>query len=453
MKVVLRYLGARAAFSSQRARSLTGSNHAWRRFDRAGWFAGCKDHSQRDGVSRARHFCASPEKHSDARPLLVWNDEEQMVKDATRKFALESVAPLVKQMDRDAKMDAGLLGQMFANGYMGTEVSAEYGGSEMTFTQTCLIVEELARVDPAVSVIVDIHNTLNNRILSQWGSEQQKQAVLSRMATQSLSSFCLSEAGAGSDAFALRTTATESKDGGSVFVLNGAKMWISNAAEAEFFIVFASVDLQLGYKGITAFLVERAASGLEIGKKEDKLGIRASSCCEVRFDSVRVPVENIIGQTGHGYKIAIESLNEGRIGIGAQMVGLAQGALDAVIPYSMERKQFGKPIASFQGMQFQIAQALTEVEAARLLVYNAARLKDSGRPFQTEAAYAKLFASQIAQKVASQCIDWAGGVGFTREYSMEKFYRDAKIGQIYEGTSNMQLATIAKNMLPKWTTG
>lgn len=317
----------------------------------------------------------------------------------------------------------------------------------MDFTASIIVIEELAKVDPSISVIVDVQNTLVETAFRKWGSERVQKNYLPRLAQDTVGSFCLSEVSSGSDAFALKTTAR--KDGDD-YILNGVKTWITNAKEAGVFIVMANVDHSLGYKGITAFIVEKGMKGLKIGKKEDKLGIRASSTCEVILEDVRVPAYNIIGNVGQGYKIAIEVLNEGRIGIGAQMLGLAQGVFDQTMPYLHQRQQFGKPIADFQGMQFNYANCGMEIEAARLMVYNAARLKDSGQPFITEAAMAKLYASLVAEKVSSKCIEMVGGVGFTREFPQEKFFRDSKIGQIYEGTSNIQLQTIAKLLSNKY---
>jgi alkylation response protein AidB-like acyl-CoA dehydrogenase len=330
---------------------------------------------------------------------------------------------------------------LFELGVMGIEIPEQYGGSGSSFFNAILAVEALARVDPSVSVLVDVQNTLVINALLRWANEAQKQRYLPKMASEWVGSYALSEASSGSDAFALKLRAEKQ---GDRYVLNGRKLWITNAAESSLFIVFANVDPSLGYKGITAFLVERSFAGFGVGKKEHKLGIRASSTCELMFDNVEVPAENVLGEVGRGYKIAIEALNEGRIGIGAQMLGLAQGAFDGALPYMRERVQFGKPIAEFQGMQFSYARVAMEIEAARLMVYNAARLKDQREPFVKEAAMAKLFASEVAERTASQCVEFYGGVGFTKEYPAEKFYRDAKIGKIYEGTSNMQLVTIAK---------
>lgn len=363
------------------------------------------------------------------------------MQEAVRRFAQERVAPKVAQMDRDAKLCPDILREMFEQGIMGIEIPQEFGGAGMTFTAAVLAVEELAKVDPSVSVVCDVQNTLVNNLFSIYGNAEQKEKYLTGLASNKVGSFCLSESSSGSDAFALKATAK--KDGDS-YVLNGSKMWITNSGEAETFLVMANVDPTKGYKGITCFILERGMEGLSIGKKEDKLGIRASSTCNVDMDNVRVPAANVLGEVGKGYKYAISILNEGRIGIAAQMLGLAQGVVDHAVPYMKERQQFGSPIAEFQGMQFQYAQVATEIEAARLLVYNAARRKEHGLPFIKEAAMAKLYASQIAEKAASKSVEWMGGVGFTKEFPVEKYYRDCKIGAIYEGTTNIQLQTIAK---------
>jgi len=378
------------------------------------------------------------------RPLTVLSEDEQMFRDAVRQFAEEVVSPRVAAMDAAAELDADLIPQLFELGLMGVEIPEEMGGAGASFFTAVLIVEELSRVDPSVGVFVDVQNTLVNNCLLRWGDEDQKARYLPRLASELVGAYALSEAGSGSDAFAL---ATRAYDEGGHWRLEGRKLWITNGGEAGLFIIFANVAPEKGYRGITAFLVERDFAGFSVGKKEDKLGIRASSTTELIMDDCIVPKENVLGEVGEGYKIAIETLNEGRIAIGAQMVGLAQGALDHTLRYVQEREQFGKPIAEFQGVQFQLAQMRTELEAARLLVYNAARLKDAGEPFLQEAAMAKLYASQVAQRIASQCIDLYGGYGFTREYPVEKLYRDSKIGTIYEGTTNMQLQTIAKYML------
>jgi alkylation response protein AidB-like acyl-CoA dehydrogenase len=377
-------------------------------------------------------------------PLTLLNEEESMFRDAVRQFAEDQVKPLVSKMDEEARMDPDLFPQLFELGLMGIEIPEQFGGAESSFFTAALIVEELSRVDASVGVLVDVQNTLVNNALIRWGSEDLKAKYLPQLASEKIGAYALSEAGSGSDAFALACRATES-DGG--YKLNGHKLWITSGAEAEIFIVFATVDPEAGYKGITAFVVEKGMDGFSVGKKEDKLGIRASSTVELVFENTFVPAENVLGEVGRGYKTAIETLNEGRIGIGAQMIGIGQGALDATVRYVQEREQFGRSISSFQGVQFQLARMATELEAARLMVYNAARLKDAGKPFLQEAAMAKLFSSEVAQSITSTCIDLHGGYGFTKEYPVEKFYRDSKIGTIYEGTSNMQLQTIAKNLL------
>jgi butyryl-CoA dehydrogenase len=382
---------------------------------------------------------------ASARPALTdLTEQERMFQEAVRDFAAAEVAPKVMEMDRRAQIDPSLIEGLFEMGLMGVEIPEQYGGTGADFFTSILIVEELSRVDAAVSVLVDVQNTLVLNALLRWATDDQKARFLPGLATDTVGAYALSEAGSGSDAFALACRATP--EGGD-WVLNGHKLWITNGGEAGLFIVFANVDPEAGYKGITAFLVERESDGFSVGKKEDKLGIRASSTTELVFENVRLPAENVLGEVGVGYKIAIETLNEGRIGIGAQMLGLAQGALDHTVRYVQEREQFGRPIGRFQGVQFQLAEMATEIEAARLLVYNAARLKDAGQSFVTQAAMAKLFASEAAQRVASTCIDLHGGYGFTKEYPVEKFYRDAKIGTIYEGTSNMQKQTIAKALL------
>jgi alkylation response protein AidB-like acyl-CoA dehydrogenase len=373
--------------------------------------------------------------------LTDLRDEERLFFDTVLAFAQGRVQPKVREMDESAELDPTLVQGLFELGVMGVEIPEEYGGTGSSFFNAILAVQALARVDPSVAVLVDVQNTLVENALLRWGTPQQKARYCPKLATEWVGSYALSEASSGSDAFALKARAERR---GDRFVLNGRKLWITNAHESSLFIVFANVDPDKGYKGITAFLVERAFSGFSVGKKEDKLGIRASSTCELMLDDCEVPEENVLGEVGRGYKIAIEALNEGRIGIGAQMLGLAEGAFAQALAYMRERVQFGKAIAEFQGMQFQYARVAMEIEAARLLVYNAARLKDAGQPFVKEAAMAKLFASEVAERTASACVEFFGGVGFTRDYPAEKFYRDAKIGKIYEGTSNMQLATIAK---------
>jgi len=371
-------------------------------------------------------------------------DEDKAFQSTVLRFARERIAPHVRSMDEAGVFRQDLLAEMFALGLMGIEIPEQYGGQGGSFFQSVLAVEALATVDPSAAVIVDVQNTIANNILLRWGNEDQKRRYLPRLASDTVASFALSEAGAGSDAFALATRAVAD---GDHFLISGRKLWITNAAEAGIFFLFANAAPDQGYRGITCFIVERETPGFRVGKKEDKLGIRASSTCELILDDCRVPAENIVGEIGKGYKIAIETLNEGRIGIGGQMTGLAQGALDHAIAYAKQRRQFGKPVAEFQGVQFTLAEMATDVEAARLLVYNAARLRDAGQPFVTEAAMAKLFASQIAETVASRAIEVLGGVGFTKDYPVEKLYRDAKIGRIYEGTSNMQKLAIAKQLL------
>jgi len=377
--------------------------------------------------------------------LTQLSEEERLFRDSVLGFARERIGPKVAQMDRDAAIDLGLVPQLFDLGVMGIDVPAEYGGAASSFFNAILAVEALAVVDPSLSVFVDVQNTLVENAICRWGSEQQKGRYLPRLCSEWVAAYALSEAGSGSDAFALQTRAERR---GDRWVLNGRKLWITNAAESSLFIVFANVDPSQGYRGITGFLVERSFGGFSVGKKEDKLGIRASSTCELILEDCEVADDNVLGEVGKGYKIAIETLNEGRIGIGAQMLGLAQGALEHTLIYIRERKQFGKAIADFQSVQFQVARCSMEIEAARLLVYNAARLKDAGQSFLREAAMAKLFASEVAERAASLAVDLHGGVGFTRDFPVEKYYRDAKIGKIYEGTSNLQLQTIAKLLLP-----
>jgi short-chain 2-methylacyl-CoA dehydrogenase len=377
-------------------------------------------------------------------PLTVLSEEEQMFQQSVRDFAIEKIRPLVHQMDHDAVMSQELISAFFELGIMGIEIPDRWGGAGSTFFNAVLVVEELSHVDASCGVLVDVQNTLVNNAILRWGNDDQKSKYLPLLAGEKVGAYALSEAGSGSDAFAL---ATKAQDNGDHFVLNGQKLWITNAAEAEVFIVFANANPDAGYKGITAFLIERDFPGFTVGKKEDKTGIRASSTCELILEDCRVPRENVLGEPGKGYKIAIETLNEGRIGIGAQMLGVARGALEYAIAYTKERRQFGQRVADFQGVQFQIAHAATELEAARLMVYNAARLKDAGKPFLREAAMAKLFSSQVAEKVTSLSVQLFGGNGYTKEYPVEKFWRDSKVGQIYEGTSNMQLATIAKTIL------
>jgi alkylation response protein AidB-like acyl-CoA dehydrogenase len=377
-------------------------------------------------------------------PLTCLSEEETFFYSTVREFAEKEIAPLVRAMDDEQKIDPTLVGRLFELGLMGVEIPEEFGGAEGSFFDSVLAIEAISTVDPAVAVLVDVHNTLVINALRRWATPEQLKLWLPRLANDTPGAYALSEPGSGSDAFALQTRA-EAADGG--YRLNGRKLWISNAREAGLFIVFATLDPAAGYRGITAFLIETHTPGFTVGRKEDKLGIRASSTCELILDNCLVPPEHLLGAPGNGYKIAIETLNEGRIGIGAQMLGLAEGAWRHAVRYAKERRQFGKPIADFQAIQFEIAEMATQIEAARLMVYNAARLKDAGKPFVREAAMAKLFASQVAETVASQCVEIFGGNGFVHDYPAEKYYRDAKIGKIYEGTSNMQLATIAKQVL------
>jgi butyryl-CoA dehydrogenase/short/branched chain acyl-CoA dehydrogenase len=377
-------------------------------------------------------------------PLTQLSEEENLFYATVRQFAEQAIAPKVRAMDDEQHLAPELIERVFELGLMGIEVPEEMGGAGDSFFDAVLAIEAISTVDPAVAVLVDVHNTLVINALLRWGSEDQRLLWLPRLAAGTVGAYALSEAGSGSDAFALQTRA-EAVPGG--YRLNGRKLWISNAREAGLFIVFATLDPEAGYRGITAFLVEKDALGFSVGRKEDKLGIRASSTCELVFDGCEIPAANLLGDRGKGYKIAIETLNEGRIGIGAQMLGLAEGAWGHAARYARERRQFGKAIQEFQAVEFALAAMATEIEAARLMVYNAARLKDAGQPFVRQAAMAKLFASQVAEQVASQCVEVFGANGFVRDYPAEKYYRDAKIGKIYEGTSNMQLATIAKQVL------
>jgi butyryl-CoA dehydrogenase/short/branched chain acyl-CoA dehydrogenase len=381
---------------------------------------------------------------TEIQPLTSLNEEEVMLRDTVRQFAQQEISPRVAAMDEAQKIDPEILRQLFSLGLMAIEAPLELGGAGASFFGAVLAVEEISRVDPAVAVMVDVQNTLAVNALLRWGTPDQQRLFLPRMAQQTVCAYALSEASSGSDAFSLTTQARS--EGGS-YVLSGRKLWISNAMEADLFLVFATIDPAAGYRGITAFLVERGMEGFTVGHKENKMGIRASSTCELLFDDCHIPAGNIVGEPGKGYKIAIETLNEGRIGIAAQMLGLAEGAWALAVKYSKERKQFGKPIAEFQAIQFTLAEMATQIEAARMLVYNAARMKGAGVPFVKEAAMAKLFASRVAEEVASKAIEIYGGYGFVKDYPIEKFYRDAKIGSIYEGTSNMQLATIGKLIL------
>jgi alkylation response protein AidB-like acyl-CoA dehydrogenase len=379
-----------------------------------------------------------------AQPLTILAEDEIIFRDSVRAFADAQVRPIVREMDEHAKIPRSLVDQLFNLGVMAIEIPESYGGSGGTFFHSVLAVEELSRVDPSIGVLVDVQNTLVINALLRWGTEDIKRRYLTKMASSTVGAYALSEAGSGSDAFALTTRARED---GDAYVVTGRKLWITNGNEADLFIVFATVNPDAGYRGITAFLVERGMTGFTVGKKEDKLGIRASSTCELILEDCRVPKANVLGEVGKGYKVAIETLNEGRIGIGAQMLGLARGALDHAIKYTRERKQFGQAVAEFQGVQFQLARAAVDVESAKLAVYNAARLRDAGKPFLTEAAICKILSSEVAERVASLAVNLLGGNGFVKEYPVEKLYRDAKIGQIYEGTSNLQLQTIAKQIL------
>lgn len=373
--------------------------------------------------------------------LTQLSEEEAALKDTVKKFSHDVIKPLVKEMDRTGKMDKGVIQGCFDNGFMGPEVPEEYGGIGASFFSVVQIVEEISKVDPAVATLVDVHNTLVVSLMIDHANEAQKKQYLNRLNSDWVASFCLTEPEAGSDAFALKTTA---KKDGDDYIINGGKMWISNSEDSSLFLVFANADPSKGYKGITCFIVEKGTEGLSIGKPEDKLGIRCSSTCPVNFDNVRVHKSAILGEFGKGYKYAIEILDAGRIGIGAQMVGLAQGCLDNTIPYLQDRKQFGQRLIDFQGMQHQIADVATDIEAARLMIYNATRLKETGQPYIKEACMAKLYAANVATKTTSKCVEWMGGVGFTKEFPIEKYYRDCKIGTIYEGTNNIHLNTIAK---------
>jgi alkylation response protein AidB-like acyl-CoA dehydrogenase len=381
---------------------------------------------------------------SSASALTVLSEEEVMFRDAIAAFAEEEVRPRVMEMEKAGRIDPALLPKYFELGLMGIEVPEQYGGAAGSLFMVTLAVEEISKIDAAAAIVCDVQNTLVNYPITQYGSEAQKAKYLPLLTSELIGAYALSESGSGSDAFGL---ATRAEKRGDRWILRGQKLWITNGAEAGVFVVFANADPSAGYRGITAFIVERGFKGFSVGKKEDKLGIRASSTVEILLDDCEVPDENVLGPVGQGYKIAINTLNEGRIGIGAQMIGVAQGALNATIRYVTERKQFGKALSEFQGVQFQLAQAATELEAARLMVYNAARLKDAGKDIAREGAMAKLFSSQVSERVTSLCLELFGGYGYTKDYPVEKFYRDAKIGTIYEGTSNMQLQTIAKAIL------
>ena len=385
------------------------------------------------------------EIHTDLRPALtILSEEEEMFRDVVKAFAEDEVRPRVMEMEKASKIAPDLIPKYFDLGLMGIEVPEEYGGAGGSLFMVTLAVEEISKVDASAAIVCDVQNTLVNYPVTRYGSPDQKSKYLPALTSDTVGAYALSESGSGSDAFGLSARAEKK---GDRWILNGQKLWITNGAEAGVFVVFANADPSAGYRGITAFIIERSFNGFKVGKKEDKLGIRASSTVELLLDNCEVPEENVLGPVGQGYKIAINTLNGGRVGIGAQMIGIAQGALDATIRYLNERKQFGKPLAEFQGVQFQIAQAATEIEAARLMVYNAARLKDAGKDIAREGAMAKLFSSQVCERVTSLCVELFGGYGYTKDYPVEKFYRDAKIGTIYEGTSNMQLQTIAKAVL------
>jgi butyryl-CoA dehydrogenase/short/branched chain acyl-CoA dehydrogenase len=386
------------------------------------------------------------QKQETPLPLVALSEDEQLFRDNVRQFADEKIRPLVKEMDEKGVFERSLIDQFFQLGLMGIEIPEQYGGSGGSFFEAILAVEEISRVDASAGVVVDVQNTLVANALLRWANDEQKKKYLPRMTRDTVGAYALSEAGSGSDAFALQTRA-ELK--GDHYLLNGRKLWITNGKEAGIFVLFATINPAAGYKGITAFIIEKDFAGFSVGKKEDKLGIRASSTCELILEDCKVPKKNVLGEPGKGYKIAIETLNEGRIGIGAQMLGVARGAWEHSVRYAQERKQFGKTLSEFQGVQFQIAQMATEIEAARMLVYNAARMKDAGMNFVKEAAMAKLFASQVAERVTSLCVEIYGGYGFTKDYPVEKYFRDSKIGKIYEGTSNMQLQTIAKLVMSK----
>jgi alkylation response protein AidB-like acyl-CoA dehydrogenase len=382
--------------------------------------------------------------HAALPALTTLSDDERLFRESVLEFAAREIRPLVREMDEHARIPRTLIDKLFDMGVMAIEIPESYGGAGATFFHSVLAVEALSQVDPSIGVLVDVQNTLVINALLRWSSDEIKRRYLPRLATATIGAYALSEAGSGSDAFAMATRAAE-RDG--EWVINGRKLWITNGNEADLFIVFANVNPDAGYRGITAFLVERGTSGFTVGKKEDKLGIRASSTCELLFEDCRVPRAHVLGDVGKGYKVAIETLNEGRIGIGAQMIGLAQGALEHTIAYTKDRKQFGKAVADFQAVRHQLARAATELEAARLLVYNSARLRDNSLPFLTEAAMCKIFSSEVAERVTSLCVNLHGGNGFVKEYPVEKLYRDAKIGQIYEGTSNLQLETISKQLM------
>jgi alkylation response protein AidB-like acyl-CoA dehydrogenase len=397
-----------------------------------------------DTDSNLQFIEAMTEEEMNIQPLTQLTEDEQMLRDAAAEFADTVIKPKVHEMDEAAKLDPELIDMFFDMGFMGIEIPEQYSGGGGTFFMSIVAIEQISRVDASVGVFMDVQNTLVNNAFLRWGTDEINERFLPQLATEKVGAYCLSEAGSGSDAFALKCSAEED---GDAYILNGTKLWITNANEADIFLVFANVNPEAGYKGITCFIVERGMEGFSVSKKENKLGIRASSTCEVLLEDVRVPKSNILGEVGKGYKVAIETLNEGRIGIGAQMIGIAQGALDEAVRYTKERKQFGKAVAEFQGVQFQLAKMATELEMARLLVYNAARLKEADKPFLKEAAMAKYYSSEVAENVSSMAVDLFGGYGYVKEYPVEKYYRDSKIGKIYEGTSNMQLQTISKIIL------
>ena len=408
--------------------------------------------SSANSVSSSKAFLSSTTSLSDSdavhnslqhAPVTVFTEDETLTQEAVRQWAREELLPHVRDMDNQACYRDEIIQSLFQQGFMGMEIPPEHGGSGLTFTSACLAVEEISRIDPSVAILVDIHNTLTNNAVRFWGSHELQERWLPRLASDTVSSFCLSEAGSGSDAFAMKTTATESTDG-SYYTLNGTKLWISNAQQAGVFLVFANANPDSGYKGITAFMVDAETEGITLGSPESKLGLKASSTCPVTFEDVKVDADNVLGEVGMGYKYCINILNEGRIGIAAQQIGIAKGCFDIAMPYLQERKQFGTALADFQGMQHQYAMAATEIHAAEVMTYNACRLKEAGLPFVKEASMVKLYASQVAERTASKTIEWLGGIGFTTDLLAEKFYRDCKVGSIYEGTSNIQLQTIAK---------
>jgi short-chain 2-methylacyl-CoA dehydrogenase len=402
-----------------------------------------KPHCSSSSSSSFSTLTTTTSSSSSHPPLTVFSEDERLTQEAVRAWCRQELQPVVREMDNACQLRSDILTSLFQQGLMGMEIPEAHGGSGLNFTSACLVVEEISRVDPSVAILVDIHNTLTNNAVQFWGSPALQDKWLPRLASDTVSSFCLSEASSGTDAFSMKTTAQISADG-TYYTLNGSKLWISNAQQAGVFLLFANANPAAGYKGITAFMIDAKTPGIEVGKPESKLGLRASSTCPLTLDNVQVSVDDVLGQVGMGYKYCIEILNEGRIGIAAQQVGIAKGCLDIVMPYLQERQQFGRPIGDFQGMQHQCATVATELKAAELLTYNACRLKENGLPFVKEASMAKWYASQVAEKTASKTIEWLGGIGFTQDLLAEKFYRDCKVGSIYEGTSNIQLQTIAK---------